>query len=382
LPYEIEASFRRNLPQRHCIPSALLRTCRQVYNEAHEYLYKFNTFHVGDNPDDANYAISWLHKIDKKNAKLIRRVTIDIYKCKTESRTLPFVVFMFELRNVATKLEELSLWLGRKVQQRYLTSHRFLVRELERFGELKKITIGGNYATWWPDYLRTKFSMAKVLDHDINVEVVYVDSETPAWHHREEERTIWALKVSKEANAIQQAKFDEKYEDWLRSNARFFESWAQDGKAQWRGYCQCDDCIRSREASGNWSAENETYMEDSISYYEPQELTAPGGVVRAGIGGAYLAQNIAIGDSTRPADGMTVAETVSERLEIQEEPEEQSSYDIYIKGIEAPNTFMPGIPEPDEPSDEPSSLPQYPVPLNRRKLRREPRRWYGASFHE
>lgn len=367
-------------------------------------LYSRNTFHVGDRPEDANYSLAWLDRIGPENAKLIRSVSIDIYKCKTESRLLPFLVFLFELRSAATNLQELSIWLGPKVQQNRTSHARSLVREMERFKHLKKLILAGNYAPWWSDYLSTKFDSA---DGNVSIELVALDS--PAWKERIDRRAHSSRKISEQADLLRgtwnRAKMGTG--DWAEPMAREMWVWRMLEKGKWREMCECSDCRGMIAAELNkrvetvlnsradiemenrkifcecndcaWVRENGRATDKSLSCFEIHERVANGSLRKT--------QEENVPELLRQEYPVAKrAHQVS--YERREPPADSSKLPVSTIDASLGATFDSAVALPVKPTAIAQAAQletltiisriQYESPVER-TLRRERRRWYGRS---
>ena len=148
------------------LTSAILRTCRQIHNEASPILYSGNIF-VLDYP---KRTFEWLDRIGSVNLRSIRHLRVFV----------PHELFAFT-RKWGKSIPERQLWynlLGRLSQEatglRYLYifwdkeggGDVRLVRELAKIQGLKRMEIDGYFAKHCPEYLVQKMGVPiQVTDH-------------------------------------------------------------------------------------------------------------------------------------------------------------------------------------------------------------------------
>jgi len=138
----------------------ILRTCKQIYNEAVPILYSGNTFMLS-HPE---HNLEWLDQIGPFNAKLLKHLRIfphavwcsepvDWMGCRTES---PFwCKILDQIARTATGLKYVYVFWDSEPSCGHFGAGRDLrfVRELAKFRGLQTLVISGFYAIHWPSYL-------------------------------------------------------------------------------------------------------------------------------------------------------------------------------------------------------------------------------------
>lgn len=142
----------------HCRPAteypitpSILRTCKQIHNEASSILYMKNTFLIAD--PERN--LKWLEQIGRRNLKLLSSIRI-------------FVDPVYSTRNFWYKLLD---HLAREVtalQYIYIYWDTYrggagkdlrFVRELAKIQGLQSMVVEGFYAIHWPRFLAEKMGI-------------------------------------------------------------------------------------------------------------------------------------------------------------------------------------------------------------------------------
>lgn len=270
-PCEIDASYSTPSTQPGLVPGAFLRTCRQVYHEAHKILYSRNTFCVGQGSSTLARGSTWLSNIGKHNAGLLKSVSVQMDYVSSTTEAFALINFLMELRRSASILE-LSLWLVEINHSLIGRGGPFFI-ELCRFQNLQRVVFGGECPNMWRDSLQETI---RIFNTDIKFEFVPYNSPTwlerekeMAWwrkHHRrlQTQRRILAWKAAKEhdlsewASATTPLRRDAHACDacmWLwrgrvaERQDRLLNVFAKKEQMMWTRTCKCTDC---RLAYQNW----------------------------------------------------------------------------------------------------------------------------------
>lgn len=151
------------------IDPSLLRTCKQIHDEASLILYTRNKFFFSK----PKATLEWFNQIGPNNFKSVKNIKLWV-RAEDEVRHTPDAPAWYKLLNrlaeEATGLRHLDIYLdvddyfflfgpGRDVQ---------LARELGKIGGLQSMTIAGAYDKRWPEYLTQKMG--------ISVEELWMDN--------------------------------------------------------------------------------------------------------------------------------------------------------------------------------------------------------------
>lgn len=148
------------------VTPSLLRTCKQIYNEACPILYSENEFLI----NGPERVLKWLEQIGPANVEHLRRLRIFIdanYSREPEttfgvpSEISLWYVMVDRLARTATGLK--NVYIFRHYEP--IRAHRGvgkvlrLVRALGRIQGLEGMSIGGHYSKQWPEYLAGKMGV-------------------------------------------------------------------------------------------------------------------------------------------------------------------------------------------------------------------------------
>ena len=134
---------------------AILRTCRQIYNEAIWVLYSQNVFFVGGTP---SWILRLMTQCGPMNVRSIRSVVICV---PPDGVLLKWALLLDTLSKEATGLRFMELdWAGRG--RRWEDYAVVLVRALARMQQLETLTISGYYAQHAEPYLKREMSAVRV----------------------------------------------------------------------------------------------------------------------------------------------------------------------------------------------------------------------------
>ena len=143
-------------PGPHPLPPAILRTCKQIHNEASPILYSKNTFLISS-PEQI---LKWFIQIGRANIKLLSniRIFVDPVNSMTDTafgRASEFSLWyrlLDRLAREATGLRHVYIYWDAEGLFGAGKDLRF-VREVAKIQGLKSMVVAGFYAVHWPRYL-------------------------------------------------------------------------------------------------------------------------------------------------------------------------------------------------------------------------------------
>ena len=145
---------KHHYPVEHPIPTSILRTCKQIHQEASPILYSKNTFLITYPME----ILKWLPKIGQANMKLLENIHLQV---DVEDRRRPAVkderadwyTLLDLLAREATGLRHVGVrWDLAFSAGGYGSDLRF-VRELAKIQGLQSMFLDGYYGMHWPGYL-------------------------------------------------------------------------------------------------------------------------------------------------------------------------------------------------------------------------------------
>ncbi|KAJ5552380.1 hypothetical protein N7494_001758 [Penicillium frequentans] len=146
-------------PQYRTMEPAILRTCKQIYNEAISILYSGNVFNLSE----PKQMFRLMTQIGPTKVKLLRSLDMWI---PWMADLLPWLTLLNALSKEATGLKHIELGWGadsefpwmlkRGAKERGLGDNVFFIRALAKIQGLENIHIKGHYAKPWPSYLMAK----------------------------------------------------------------------------------------------------------------------------------------------------------------------------------------------------------------------------------
>ena len=145
------------------IPPSILRTCKQIRQEASPILYSKNAFSIAC----PQRIFPWLLKMGRANIKLLK--TIDIWVnpvMRIDKHSIKETAFWYKVLDLlareATGLRHLGVYWNPSLQAGEAGKDLRFVRKLAKIQGLKSMVVGGYYAMHWPQYLTKKMGVAVV----------------------------------------------------------------------------------------------------------------------------------------------------------------------------------------------------------------------------
>lgn len=167
-PLDVLTIFKRS--ENSNIHSSILRTCKQVQNEASMMLYSKNKFLFGGSVQD----LEWLQRIGRVNIKYLTSIRIyvgDMDYHISPSWGPPTIFLCYKiigrLTREATGLRHVEVY-WEAADMECLVEHightepgkdPNFVRELAKIKNLQTVILDGTYASFWPQYLTEKMGV-------------------------------------------------------------------------------------------------------------------------------------------------------------------------------------------------------------------------------
>ena len=166
IPY-LKSSWKK-----HSLAPSILRTCKQIHDEALPILYSKNTFLISD----PELVLRWLISIGRLNIKLLRNIRIWVDPVYSTENTLftsaknstSWYKVLDRLAREATGLQHVEIyWDAEPSCSKFGAGKdlRFL-QELAKIQVAKSMVIGGFYGMDWPQYLTEKTGVTVLEEHD------------------------------------------------------------------------------------------------------------------------------------------------------------------------------------------------------------------------
>ena len=158
-------SYRKPRAERS-IPPSILRTCKQIHQEASPILYSKNTFSISF----PQAILKWLSEIGRANIKLLNTIHIEVIAMENSQdmaelsarKTISWYKMLDVLAREATGLRHIEInWLHSCGPGDYGTDVRF-ARELAKIQGLQSMVVEGFYGVHWPRYLTKTMGVAVV----------------------------------------------------------------------------------------------------------------------------------------------------------------------------------------------------------------------------
>ena len=155
----------------HPIPPSILRTCKQIHQEASPILYSKNIFSISY-PERIS---KWLLEIGRANIKLLKTIHIWVdppliaagaarYNAK---ETAFWYKVLDLLAREATGLRHIEIhWCISIIQVGGYGKDLRFVRELAKIQGLESMVVSGHYGVHWPRYLTKKMGVEVVEKED------------------------------------------------------------------------------------------------------------------------------------------------------------------------------------------------------------------------
>ena len=155
-------------PAERSISPSILRTCKQIHQEASPILYSENTILISD----SEQIFQWLTQIGRTNIELLNniRIWVDaVYSTKntifSSARESTFWYKVLDkLAREATGLRHVEVSWDAEMSTMHHGGGKDVrfVRELVKIQGLKSISVNGYYGTHWPRYLSEKMGVPAV----------------------------------------------------------------------------------------------------------------------------------------------------------------------------------------------------------------------------
>ena len=154
-------------PAHHPITPAILRTCKQIHNEASPVLYSKNTFLIAE----PERILKWFMQIGRANIKLlnnirifvdpVRRSTMDTFLGRASEISLWYKL-LDQLAREATGLRHVFVYWDSEETWIFFGAGKDLrfVRELAKIRGLESMVVAGFYAVHWPRYLAEQMGVS------------------------------------------------------------------------------------------------------------------------------------------------------------------------------------------------------------------------------
>ena len=150
----------------HSIPPSILRTCKQINQEASPILYSKNTFSISY-PQKTFF---WLLEIGRANIKLLNTINILVDSVMNTKDTHTYCVketaFWYKVLDLlaqeATGLRHVEIHWAPSFQVGEAGKDLRFVRELAKIQGLKSMVVDGYYGMHWPRYLTKKMGVTVV----------------------------------------------------------------------------------------------------------------------------------------------------------------------------------------------------------------------------
>lgn len=153
-------------PATHPLPPAILRTCKQIHNEASPILYSKNTFLISS----PERILKWFIQIGRANIKLLVniRIFVDPVNSTTDTifgRASEFSLWyrlLDRLAREATGLRHVYIYWDAEEALNLFGAGKDLrfVRELAKIRGLERMVVAGFYAVHWPRYLAEQMGVS------------------------------------------------------------------------------------------------------------------------------------------------------------------------------------------------------------------------------
>ena len=145
------------------ISPSILRTCKQIRQEASPILYSKNAFSIAC----PEVIFPWLRKMGRANIKLLNTIYMWVNpvmrKAKNRAKETGLWYKILDLlAREATGLRHLEVHWNRSFQGEDAGKDLRFVRKLAKIQGLKSMVVGGYYAMHWPQYLTKKMGVAVV----------------------------------------------------------------------------------------------------------------------------------------------------------------------------------------------------------------------------
>lgn len=169
---DIEIKLLRD--ELHVDPS-ILRTCKQIYQEASLILYTKNRFLICE----PGLTLRWFNQIGLNNFRLLKRIRFDVSTIddpRPDTTRVPFWSNLLNrLAEEATGLRHVEVFWDIDDKYGIFSPGKDLdfVRQLAKIGGLQSMIISGFYAKRWPQYLAEKMGIPVQelgMDNQQNVE--------------------------------------------------------------------------------------------------------------------------------------------------------------------------------------------------------------------